>query len=265
MKNAKRLFARKAAPKGQSSATRYRRMALAIWWLAWVLLSFIVASALTYVIVEAGYSLGVLPFEVIDSPAFDAVLVALTFSLAVSIAIGVPERLKKSRTSKEELGLQRLPSWQDIAFAPASFVIYFLLSGVLVALAMLLLPGFDAGQVQEVGFQGITERYEYVLAFLTLVVVAPVAEEVLFRGYMYGKLRSIIPMIPAMLLTAALFAALHLQLNVAVDVFALSLVMTSLREVSGSIWAGMLLHMLKNSVAFYFLFINPTFFNTMGM
>jgi len=40
--------------------------------------------------------------------------------------------------------------------------------------------------------------------------------------------------------------------------------MIALREVTGSIWAGTLLHMLKNGIAFYFLFVNPTLLNTIG-
>jgi membrane protease YdiL (CAAX protease family) len=53
------------------------------------------------------------------------------------------------------------------------------------------------------------------------------------------------------------FGAVHGQWNVAIDVFSLSLIMCGLREITGNIWAGALLHMLKNGLAFYILFINP--------
>jgi membrane protease YdiL (CAAX protease family) len=92
-----------------------------------------------------------------------------------------------------------------------------------------------------------------------LVVIAPFAEEILFRGYLYGKLRKSIPTWLAMVVTSALFGAIHAQWNVGVDVFVLSMVACSLREVTGGIWAGILLHMLKNGLAFYILFINPSF------
>ncbi|RYZ49901.1 MAG: CPBP family intramembrane metalloprotease, partial [Sphingobacteriales bacterium] len=59
------------------------------------------------------------------------------------------------------------------------------------------------------------------------------------------------------IVTSIVFGAIHGQWNVAVDVFALSLILCSLREITGSIWAGVLLHMLKNGIAFYFLFIGP--------
>jgi membrane protease YdiL (CAAX protease family) len=66
-------------------------------------------------------------------------------------------------------------------------------------------------------------------------------------------------------LTAIAFGSLHLlgftdngvvlQWAAAADTFSLGLVLGSLRLITGSIWAGVLLHALKNSVAYYFLFI----------
>jgi len=61
----------------------------------------------------------------------------------------------------------------------------------------------------------------------------------------------------AALVTSLVFAAVHGQWNVAIDTFALSLVLCALREVTGTIWAGILLHMFKNAIAFYVLFIYP--------
>ena len=93
------------------------------------------------------------------------------------------------------------------------------------------------------------------LAFLTLVVIAPIAEEMLFRGFFYGGLRRSFGIILSSLLVSVVFGALHMQWNVGVNVFALSLVLCGLRELTGGIWAGVVLHMVKNAIAFYGLFI----------
>jgi membrane protease YdiL (CAAX protease family) len=61
-----------------------------------------------------------------------------------------------------------------------------------------------------------------------------------------------------------LIAGASLQWNVAADTFALSLVLCTLRQITGNIWAGVLLHMIKNGIAYYFLFINPDLFRTLG-
>jgi membrane protease YdiL (CAAX protease family) len=41
----------------------------------------------------------------------------------------------------------------------------------------------------------------------------------------------------------------------AVDTFTLSLVLVSLREITGNLWAGISLHAAKNGIAFILLFV----------
>jgi membrane protease YdiL (CAAX protease family) len=48
-----------------------------------------------------------------------------------------------------------------------------------------------------------------------------------------------------------------LQWAVALDTMVLSLMLCTLREYTGAIWAGVLVHAIKNGLAFYLLFINP--------
>ena len=124
---------------------------------------------------------------------------------------------------------------------------------------MHLIPGADYNQAQNTGFTGAASQGEILLAFVSLIIVAPVAEELIFRGYLLGKLRKYAPTWVAVLLTAGLFAVAHGQFNVGLDTFALGVVLCLLRIYSGSLWASILLHMLKNGIAFYFLFVNPSF------
>jgi len=53
------------------------------------------------------------------------------------------------------------------------------------------------------------------------------------------------------------FAVAHFSWNVGVDVFALSIVLCSLRIMTKTIWAPILVHMIKNGIAFFILFISP--------
>ena len=55
-----------------------------------------------------------------------------------------------------------------------------------------------------------------------------------------------------------------LQWAVAVDTFTLSLVMCAAREYTGAIWVPMMMHMMKNGIAFYFLFINTNAVDQIG-
>ena len=59
----------------------------------------------------------------------------------------------------------------------------------------------------------------------------------------------------AIILTSLLFAIMHRQWNVGLNVFALSVILCLFREITGTIYAGIIVHMLKNAIAFYLLYI----------
>src|SRR5690606_1030922 len=141
------------------------------------------------------------------------------------IAIYLPKAARGIKTTREELGLSKLPTWVDIVLAPGAVVRYMLLAGILMLAVQALVPGFNAEQAQAVGFEGISKYYEYALAFITLVVIAPIAEEVLVRGYLYGKLRKVSSFAVAMIISSLLFSLMHFQWNVAVNVFPLAIIM----------------------------------------
>lgn len=228
----------------------------------WVFLGFMLAQALILALISGLQAAGV-SFAGINPTILNTVGAAVIYALAILLVLGVPWLVKKRPTTREEVGLHRLPTWMDILWAPAGMVAYFILTSLVTAFAMGFLTFVDYGQTQETGFAEIAAQSEYVLAFISLVIVAPFAEEVLFRGYLFGKLRKYAPLWLSILITSLLFAVVHFQWNVGLDVFALSIVLCLLRVVSGSLWPSIMLHMLKNGVAFYFLFINPTLLSTL--
>jgi membrane protease YdiL (CAAX protease family) len=221
----------------------------------WMMVGLGLAVITMRVLVAVSVYLGV-PLAKIDASILQTILTTVIYLLTLLFVIGLP-RLFRKRISFEELGLSRLLTWTDMTLAPAGFIVYFVASSLLVYLGSQLIPCFDLGQVQETGFSHVSQYYEYALAFAALIIVAPIAEEVLFRGFLSGTLRTRMPVWVAILITSALFGLIHWQWNVGLDVFALSIVLCSLREVTGSIWSGILLHMLKNSIAFFIVFIHP--------
>ena len=160
------------------------------------------------------------------------------------------------------LGIDKWVTWTDIGLSIGGIVVYFILAAILLSIFSIF-PWFNAEQAQNIGFNTNLYGFERMLAFLTLVVVAPIAEELIFRGYLYGKMREkfsqitseIWSVIISALLVSVVFGIVHMQWNVGVNVFAMSLVACALREYTGTIYAGIMLHMIKNGLAFYFLFV----------
>lgn len=237
---------------------RPRRSTLlaAIAYPAWVVAAFYATQYLTATIAGVLISAG-LPINS-QSPVFETSFAAIVYVMTLVIAIGAPWLFLKQRTSRQELSLTRLLSWKDVGIAAVGFVGYLLLTAGLLALAQLI-PGINLEEAQDVGFQQIGQRYELILAFLTLVIIAPIAEEILLRGYLLGKLRRRLPLWSAILIVSLLFAFLHGQVNVGIDTFALSVAMSLAVVWAKSLWPAILIHMLKNGIAFYLLFINPLF------
>ena len=229
----------------------------------WVFLSFIGASFVAAYLGTVFSKLG-LPLKSLNSAVANFLFAVIVYLLTLLIVIGLPWLFKKQQTTLKDLGLNRLLRWRDFLISPPAFVVYVILSFLLSYLIFHLFPWFDPKQVQDNGFEQISQSFELILAFVTLVVVAPFAEEVLFRGYLYGKLRKFLPIWLAVGLTSLLFGFIHGAWNVGIDTFALSILLCLLRERTGSIWSSILLHMIKNSVAFYLLFINPILLSIIG-
>ena len=190
----------------------------------------------------------------------------IIYALAILMMLGIPALLRKKipklnshpmleKTSREELGLKGLPTWTDILLSPIGFIAQLVFSTALVSLFSSLFSWFNVAEAQEVGYSDLFTTGDKILAFLIIAIIVPIAEEIIFRGYLYGKLRKRLNLPISILLTSLLFAFLHGQWNVGVNVFAVSIVLCSFREITGTIYAGILVHVLKNAVAFYLLFI----------
>lgn len=243
----------------QSKKARYR-WSMMIGLPLWVAASFIFAQLLVGILISAIHALRIPIIGTTSAATAETVIASIVYILSLSVVIGVPYLIKKRRTNLKLLGLEGLPTWTDIGLSPLGFIAYALLWSVVSYLVVTIIPAFPMDQGQEIGFHALGRQYEYTLAFLTLVVIAPIAEETLFRGYLYGKLRNYVPVIPAILTTSLLFGFAHLfavnqlQWNVALDTFLLSIILCLLRVITGSIWAGILLHMIKNGIAFFYIF-----------
>ena len=227
----------------------------------WFFCSFFVAQAILLLIIWAMGLFG-LSFSNLNSSVSNTIMSIMLYVIMMILLCILPLIIKKNNVHKPDIGFSRLPSWTDIFITPAGFIVYLIISSLLMLIATHLFNWVDTSQVQDTGFNNLSQNYEYVLAFITLVVAAPVAEEILFRGCLFGKLRKYIPFWTAAVLTSILFGVAHGQWSVGIDTFALSMVLCWLRKTTGSLWAPILLHMTKNGIAFYFLFVNPLLFAT---
>lgn len=167
--------------------------------------------------------------------------------------------LRRRKSSLAAIGLKGRPKLKDLVYAVGGFFIYML---AYVPIATVASRVINTDQEQQVGFEG-AHGSALVLVFVSLVILPPIVEELMMRGFLYGGLKNQFKILWATIITSVIFAIAHLQFGsgapllwvAALDTFILSLVLVRLRERTGRLWAPMGLHALKNLVAFLSLFV----------
>ena len=170
--------------------------------------------------------------------------------------------LRKYRARFSSIGLLR-PRWRDLAHGLLAVPVYYLIYLLTVGLVSHFVPGLNVNQAQDIGFTNVHGVAPLILTFISLVILPPLTEEILVRGFLYSSLKKGMPSLAAVLITSAIFASAHLPEGgaagplyiAALDTFVLSLVLIYLREKTGSLWASITLHAVKNGVAFVALFL----------
>ena len=88
-----------------------------------------------------------------------------------------------------------------------------------------------------------------VFSGLALAVWTPIAEETFFRGFILRGLTNRWRIAPAIVVSAAVFAALHLAPALLLPVFVTGLLLGFLYHRTGSLWPCIAVHALQNLVA----------------
>lgn len=83
--------------------------------------------------------------------------------------------------------------------------------------------------------------------FVVGAIVAPIVEEIFFRGFLFQGFRQKYGWMPALFLSSAIFGAAHLDPVSLIPTFVLGCVLAVVYHRSNSVWPGILLHAAINS------------------
>jgi len=87
------------------------------------------------------------------------------------------------------------------------------------------------------------------LELLGSALITPLLEEILHRGVVYGRLRRMMNMWPAVIVSALVFAALHFNIVQFTYAFLLGIVFAIFVEKTGHIYPAVLGHVVANGIA----------------
>ena len=96
-----------------------------------------------------------------------------------------------------------------------------------------------------------------VVLVIAAVIVAPLVEELLFRGFIYGVIKRYTDAWFAALCSALLFAVVHFHVGSLLPLAVLALLLCAAYELSGSLLVPMLMHALFNLISLALLLLFP--------
>lgn len=222
-----------------------------------------VFGALVFVVVAgiSGQTLQAASGQLKDSP-----WLALVFGLCIYgfYLLIVCTYLRWTSHSWRDIGLKITQKWWEIiGYVVIGYGLYFLALITAMTIIKNYVPKIDLDQKQKLGIDTNIAGRGLIPIFITLVIVPPIVEEIITRGFLFGGLRSKLPIVWAGLITSIIFASAHLEWGgtspplwaAAIDTFILSVVLIYLRVKTDSLYPAIGLHMLKNLFAFLGLFV----------
>ena len=183
-------------------------------------------------------------------------IVGAIFSLLL-LSIILSFLLLRARNPLDLFGLQGVSLSTNLKAACVGLVAALPLVYFIHALC-LVLSGADAEPQPLIQFLAQNPSLEDRLLLIgTALVIAPVAEELIFRGYIFGVLFRYVGKWWALLISAMVFAAIHAHIPSLAGLFALAITLTLVYEGTGSLWAAILMHSLFNAITVVFTLVWP--------
>lgn len=159
--------------------------------------------------------------------------------------------LIKYKFNRKTFGLTRTGVWKTIKLV---FSGYLLFLGITLVISLIIfytgwkIPGY---QVQERILPLFGDNLvSLIISGVLIIAIAPFIEEIFFRGFLLRSISNKWGIIYGSIISAALFALLHLQPSSIIPIFILGLIINSLVIRSKSIIPAIAFHMFNNAIAF---------------
>lgn len=175
-------------------------------------------------------------------------------TLAQSIAFVATAAVFAGFVSKPKawhFGLRRSPFWRTLGWAVGGTVCFYVFAGIYASLVPI---DVDQGVTDDLGADKGT--FGLIAAGLMVMIVAPFAEEVFYRGFFYRALRSRFPVLAAASIDGLVFGLIHYNFEGAEALLllpplaVLGFLFCLVFEKTGSLFPVIGMHAFNNAIAY---------------
>ena len=196
--------------------------------------------------IAVGVPVGIIQFGLGDAASGPLLLIAYSLPLLLLIYIAKSKR-KQNSLNEKKLHFKFFP----LKLLPVVIIVtYSILIINMEVTSWIPIPDWLMEWLKELSRDDIW-------GFLIIAVAAPLLEEILMRGIVLdGMLKNYKPW-KAIIWSAVLFGALHLNLWQFISAFLMGIVMGYLYWKTKSIWICIIIHALNNGTAFFLMSLYP--------
>lgn len=87
------------------------------------------------------------------------------------------------------------------------------------------------------------------LELISSALMTPILEELVFRGILYGRLKMMLPKIPAIVISALIFAAVHFNIVQFIYAFLIGIILAILMDLADHVYLAIIGHVTANLIA----------------
>ncbi|TLS37243.1 CPBP family intramembrane glutamic endopeptidase [Pseudalkalibacillus caeni] len=215
----------------------------------WKLILWMVAGFILFAIADIGLDLAGFRHEEVSSTAFSIYFYLINFLWIVyslkKADIGLSELIGRSSGPVSWKKYAGLTLMQVLVSIWAIFTLFYFVSLVF---PDWVLDTFNAVEETPETFEGI------IIELVTIVLIAPFVEEILFRGILLHKLSAKLSLKTSVVISSLIFAALHMNEGF-VGQFMGGILLAIFYIETKNLWVSIACHSLNNLIAGIFMFL----------
>lgn len=158
---------------------------------------------------------------------------------------------RKYKLKYGNFGINKVKTWTIIKEVLKAYLLFLGISfliGVLILYFDLKIPGY---QIQEnIIPQFGNSTWDLIVASIVVILMAPVLEEIFFRGFLLRTLTDKVGIFFGSILSAAVFAIVHFPWQSIIPIFILGLIINSIVIRTKSIIPSIVFHVFNNGIVF---------------